>query len=81
MTRYDPLTRFLEAGSGDPITLTLKQVGVLVGGLPESASTSQAWWQNEDPSHTHCQVWRNAGYSAHPDLAQRKVTFRPVPTR
>ena len=81
MSRYDPLTRFLEAGTGDPITLTMTQVGLLVGGLPASAYSYPVWWQNNDPSHSHCQAWRNAGFTAHPDLEQGAVTFRPVPTR
>ena len=77
MSKYDPIRAFLTAGAGEPITLTFAQIDLLVGMLPPSAREYQVWWHNNDPSHQHSRSWGDAGYTAHPDLARERVTFRP----
>lgn len=77
MSKYDPLSHFLRVGTGEAITLSFEQVGMLVGGLPASAREYHAWWANGDVSHQHCRSWGNAGFTAHPDLDRESVEFRP----
>jgi hypothetical protein len=79
MSKYDPLRNFLAAGDSSTTTLTFGQIEVLVGKLPPSAREYKLWWLNDDPSHQHCWSWGKAGYTAHPDLAHERVTFRPKP--
>jgi hypothetical protein len=77
MSKYDSLTEFLVSGIGDPLTLSLDQIGLVVGGLPKSAKQYKIWWQNDDPSHHHSKSWARAGFTARPDLRQGAVTFIP----
>ena len=77
MSKYDPLHDFLTAAEGGEVTLTLAQIEQLVPAIAPSASRDTRWWWNDDPSHSHCRSWGDAGYTAHPDLPHRRVTFRP----
>jgi hypothetical protein len=77
MSKYDRLRDFLSANGGEPITLTFSQVKVLIPDIAPSHATDNRWWNNDDPSHSHCRSWGDAGYEAHPALAHRRVTFRP----
>jgi hypothetical protein len=76
VSKYDPLREFLSARASSTVTLTFEQIDDLVGVLPPSARQYQVWWRNNDSSHQHCQSWGDAGFSAHPDLSRRRVTFR-----
>ena len=77
MSKYEPWTRFLRGGD-DEVTLTLDQLQQLVPDMAKSASLDNRWWGNNDPSHSHCRAWADAGYDAHPNFARRTVTFRRV---
>jgi hypothetical protein len=63
MGKYQPLTGRLRAaaerGQGS-IEMTFAEIAALVGGLPDSASSSRQWWANS--SHTQALAWREAGY-------------------
>lgn len=78
MSRYDQLQMFLAAGAGRPITLTFDQVKLLVPGIAPSHAIHPAWWNNNDPSHSHCRSWSAAGFEAQADLRARLVTFAPL---
>jgi hypothetical protein len=80
MSIYAPLNKFLVNAPRQPLALTLDKVDQLVdGGLPMSARKYPVWWGNDDPSHSHCRSWGDAGFTAHPDLSRQRVTFRPKP--
>lgn len=77
MAKYDPLRDFLTAGHGQTLELSFRQVEQLVGPLPDTARERPQWWANEagDTTHVQCLAWRDAGYSAFPDLNARSVRF------
>ncbi|HUR74181.1 MAG TPA: hypothetical protein VMZ00_07885 [Sporichthya sp.] len=78
---YSLLNQFLAKAPRQTFVLTIDQIDLLVvGGLPRSARTYPVWWRNEDPSHSHCRAWGDAGFTAHPDLQGQRVTFRPRAT-
>ena len=80
MAKYDPLRMHLRASTGASIILTFKEIErVIRASLPRSAKSHPEWWANEtSPASRHVQsrAWRDAGYSAHPNLTAETVTFR-----
>ena len=78
MSKHDSLREFLAASGGVPVTLTFGQLRVLVPDIAPSHATDNRWWNNNDPSHSHCRSWGEAGYEAHPDLPRRRVRFEPT---
>lgn len=81
MAKYDHLTEFLGAKSGElniSIDLTMDAIADAVhGGLPPSAYEFEAGWSNDDATHPQSASWADAGYEAHPDLRARTVRFTP----
>lgn len=78
MSKYDPLHEHLAKQSGY-VNFQLDELSQLIpGGLPPSAYTYEAWWNNDDPSHPHCRSWGDAGYKAQVDLARKHVRFIPT---
>lgn len=76
MSKYDRLSDFLSAASGDSVDLTFGQVEVLVGALPPSALVHSAWWSNEeDGQHVQAHAWTRAGWTANVNLERRRVSF------
>ena len=77
--KYAPLNAFLAAQTALPLTLSFRQVEVVLGfELPRSAITRLEWWGNEEPTSTrHVQslAWTTAGLKASPDLVDQNVTF------
>lgn len=76
MSKYSPLHQRL-IRAGESLSLPFDEVADLVGGLPASAFKYAAWWNNDDPSHSHSRSWSDAGYRAEVDLAARIVRFTP----
>ncbi|MEV4822052.1 hypothetical protein [Micromonospora sp. NPDC049274] len=75
MAKYDGLREHLRQHSGD-VEMSFEEISDLVpGGLPSSAFRYSAWWSNEDRTHAQSTSWRDAGISAHPDIAGRRVHF------
>ena len=50
---------------------------MIPGGLPPSAYVYEAWWNNNDSSHSHCRSWGDAGYRAQVDIPRKRVRFIP----
>lgn len=77
MSKYDALRDYLASRSGE-VTVRFDDLDALIpGGLAPSARNDDRWWMNDDPSHPHCRSWGDAGFTAHPDRARGRVTFRP----
>lgn len=77
MAKYDALREHLNRRSG-VVHMTFDEVSAIVpGGLPRSARTYQAWWNNDDSTHPHCHSWGEAGYRAVPDISRGEVRFEP----
>ncbi len=76
MSKYQPLYDRLASTRGE-LTLTLDQIEAIVPGIAPSHQKHAIWWKNDDPSHSHCRAWNDAGYDAHPDLARGRVRFVP----
>jgi hypothetical protein len=72
--RYDPLRAVFAGCEETDVELTFEQIEALVGTLPPSALTYQAWWST-GKSHTHA-VWSQYGFKAKPDFVGKRVNFR-----
>lgn len=79
MSKYEPLRSLLAEQRGE-VTLTFARIRELVPTIAPSYARHSRWWINDDPTHSHCRAWGDAGYTAHPDLANGTVTFRPKTT-
>jgi hypothetical protein len=79
MSKYDPLTRWLNTLPPTSVLATFTQIEHLLGfRLPASARKYQAWWANETnpcTRHRHALSWLNAGRKASPDLTRQIVIF------
>lgn len=78
MSKYDPLSRFLERTQAGAQRLTFSKVEEILGfELPVSAYRYEAWWSNNETGHSHARSWIESGWRTESvDLAGRKVTFR-----
>ena len=79
MAKYDALQHWLERQDKERIRTTFEELDGVVGGLPRSARTHQAWWQGSadgSPVHVQKQAWHAAGYTVETlDLTRERVTF------
>jgi len=82
MTKYEPLTIFLQAQHGDRLAMSFAAVERALGRkLPPSAYVHPAWWANEQTSHVQARAWMRAGYETEQvDVRNRKLVFRRVST-
>lgn len=78
MSKYDPLYKFLAAGDGREVALTFDQVKILVSDIAPAHATDDRWWANDDATHVQSRAWSDAGYTAHPDRKNGRVSFRPA---
>jgi len=60
LSKYAPLRAHLESGPVGEVTLAFGEIGVLVGGLPESASR-RTWWANTERRSQAISGWLAAG--------------------
>lgn len=62
MAKYDPLAEHLRAIPAEKLTvsMTLGEVGKLVGGLPPTALHLRQWWANN--LTVEARAWRSAGW-------------------
>jgi uncharacterized membrane protein len=62
--KYDPLRDYLAALPEDAgeLTMSFGDIEELVGQLPRSARSHQAWWANTDDTRVEAQAWRAAGW-------------------
>ncbi len=74
-------TKLLATGfTASSITLTLDEIGELVGGLPASALAHRAWWANEQVGrHVQARAWLGAGFTVAEVAADRVVFERLSP--
>lgn len=78
MSRYDPLRVYLAALPEDVRELTMRfgEIEALVGQLPRSARSRQAWWANTDDARVEARAWRAAGWSVlSADRTAEQVVF------
>ena len=78
MSKYEPLTRFLQHQPGSAVRLSFAQIEQLVGfKLPDSAQQKLDWWNNSSSGDEGAEAWRAAGFrSEEVDLAAGELTFR-----
>ncbi|MEO7027539.1 MAG: hypothetical protein ABI056_08295 [Caulobacteraceae bacterium] len=76
MSRYEPLTRYLESRADDAVMLSFAEVEKLIRRpLPDSARKHQAWWANTG-SHSHAAAWLRPGWrTSHVSLQRERVTL------
>ncbi|HSZ75217.1 MAG TPA: hypothetical protein VK779_10390 [Rhizomicrobium sp.] len=78
MSKYKPLTAFLEKQKAQEIPMTFEEVAQILGEpLPASAYKHPAWWANETTGHIQAKAWLEAGYETEQiDQAGKKLVFR-----
>jgi hypothetical protein len=79
---YERFTDYLRAETARSVTLSFAQIAAIVGDLPPTAFTWEAWWSNS-PSHPLAAAWLAAGWRrprGGPSLTGQQVTLeREVP--
>lgn len=81
MGKYDPIREHLFKSQARTVNMTFGEISDLVGGLPQSAYTYQAWWAHESApqSHVQKQAWMSAGYTVDSyDLENQWVRFKKM---
>jgi hypothetical protein len=83
MSKYEPLTHFLQSSNEAVIELTFAEMERIIGEkLPASAYKHRALWSNNTVGHVMTQAWVAAGYlSESVDMARKRVTFRRTDER
>jgi len=79
MSKYEPLSRYLEK-RGATVTLSFTEIEKILGfALPPSARQYAAWWSNNAGSHVQANAWLEAGFKTEDvDLAGQHVGFAPA---
>jgi hypothetical protein len=82
MSKYDPLTTFLQARNGREVRMSFAEIEALLGQkLPAKSKAHRAWWSNNPSNSVMTKAWLAAGYkSAHVDIAGEKLSFVPNKT-
>lgn len=77
MSRYEPLTQFLQNQPGREVRLSFAQIEQIVGfKLPAAAQQERAWWSNA-PVGAEDKAWLAAGFRSEAvDLVAGELTFR-----
>lgn len=78
MSRFEPLTQFLQNQPGNEVRLSFAQIEQIVGfRLPAAAQQERAWWSNAPSEDAGIKAWRAAGFRSEAvDLAAGELTFR-----
>lgn len=78
MSKYRPLTEFLEQKSTETVRLTFDEIARMIGQpLPRSAFEHREWWSNNPSGHSHARAWVDAGWrSEQVDMSGRSLVFR-----
>ncbi len=78
MSKYEPLTHFLEGQRAHEVPMTFDEIERVLGfRLPEKASGSRAWWSNNPSNNVMTKAWLAAGYvTERVDMAGRRLVFR-----
>lgn len=76
MSKYEPLTQFLQNQPGREVRLSFAQIEQIVGfKLPAAAQQERGWWSNA-PTDSD-KAWLAAGFrSEEVDLTAGELTFR-----
>lgn len=78
MSKYAPLTDFLNQQNATRLQLTFGQIEEIIGEkLPRSARTYRPWWGNETAAESRqCRSWTCTGWRVESvDQAHGRVTF------
>lgn len=79
MTKYEPLSHYLDREARPEVVLGFADVEAIIGtALPPSAFKYREWWANETnplTAHVQCGAWLEAGYHAFADMTDRRVRF------
>lgn len=83
--RFAALADWLQSRQGkiDQVQLTFNDIEKIIqSDLPASARNYRAWWANDSISHSHSQLWLDAGWrTTYVNLSQGKVTFSRIQER
>lgn len=79
MSKYEPLTAFLQSMNGREVRMSFAEIEGLLGQkLPAKSKAHRAWWSNNPSNSVMTKAWLAAGYkSAQVDMAGEKLSFVP----
>lgn len=78
-TKYAPLTDYLAARQGRPITMTFGDVERVVGRPLPASKHYRAWWSNNPTNNVMTRAWLAAGFkTANVDITAERLTFMPA---
>ena len=80
MSKYSPLTTFLENQSQSIFSITFSEIEQILGfELPKSAGKYPAWWSNNEQNSRHSNSWIHAGWNTEDvSFSKETVWFRRV---
>lgn len=74
-SKYEKLYNYLKLISSNNYIMTFQEVEEVLGfSLPPSAYKYTAWWDSS-LVHTQAYAWREVGFKAQPNLADKTVQF------
>ena len=78
MSKYEPLTHFLESSKQARVELTFRDIEKIIDAdLPPSTYKHRALWSNNPQNHVMTQAWLSAGYeSEEVDMQAQRVVFK-----
>lgn len=80
MSKYAPLTKYLQDLDGREVRLSFAEIEDVLGlRLPERSKSVRAWWSNNPSNNVMTKAWLAAGYkTAQVDVAGGTLSFVPA---
>ena len=77
MSKYEPLTAFLQQSGQRSMRLSFVDIEDILGFALPASKQYAAWWSNSATNNTMTRAWLSAGYRTEQvDVSQERVTFR-----
>jgi len=76
--KYEPIRAYLKSTSKDIVTLTLKEIEIMVSDLPSGSRTPQFWANTENHHRTRRDVWMGEGFKAFFESKTQSVRFERI---
>lgn len=81
MSKYAPLTSFLNNAAPRQLKLTFSDIEKVLGFPLPASKQYAAWWSNNPSNNVMTKAWLSAGYRTEQvDIANENVVFSPVTT-
>jgi len=79
MSKYEPLTKFLNQASTAEVPLTFAEMERIIGQPLPASKKYPAWWSNNPSNNVMTKAWLAAGFqSERVDIGGERLVFRRV---